>query len=175
MCDYSLHAVASRPAKVGDRLITTMFDDALTTGFASADEPNVAVCLRPGTELSFEGEIERRHHFTQLFPRFGFGKLGAAVARFRKINEHKPNVHHDAVELANGKIVLVTQLRIGQRATVLQLPATEQEQRREASTAGEAQERDSAGHAAATLFEAMDAGAREPIEGRWKKLLSTPS
>src|SRR5215472_4666326 len=131
MCDYSLHAVAFRPAKVGDRLITTMFDDALTAGFASVDEPNVAVCLRPGTELSFEGEIERRHHFTQLFPRFGFGKLGAAVARFRKINEHKPNVHHDAVELANGKIVLVTQLRIGQRATVLQLPTTLHEQRKE--------------------------------------------
>jgi hypothetical protein len=171
MCDYSLHAVASRPAKVGDKLITTMFDDALTAGFASADEPNVAVCLRPGTELSFEGEIERRHHFTQLFPRFGFGKLGAAVARFRKINEHKPNVHHDAVELANGKVVLVTQLRIGQRATVLQLPATENEQR-----AGGAQHHDSAGQVAAALFEATDAGSSErPIEGRLKRLLSTPS
>jgi hypothetical protein len=123
MCDYSLHAIASRPAKIGDRLITTAFDNALTAGFASLDEPEVAVCLLPGTELSFESEIERRHHLARLFPRFGFGRLGAAVARFRKINEHKPNVHHDAVELANGKIVLVTQLRIGQRATVLQLPA----------------------------------------------------
>jgi hypothetical protein len=31
-------------------------------------------------------------------------------------------VHHDALELANGRIVLVTNLREGQHATVLQLP-----------------------------------------------------
>src|SRR5262249_53308755 len=34
MCDYSLDLVASRPAKVGDKLVTTKFQDALTRGFA---------------------------------------------------------------------------------------------------------------------------------------------
>ncbi|MBV9978619.1 MAG: hypothetical protein JO365_01240, partial [Bradyrhizobium sp.] len=34
----------------------------------------------------------------------------------------KPAQHHDALEFANGTIVLVTDLAIGQRATVLQLP-----------------------------------------------------
>jgi hypothetical protein len=34
-------------------------------------------------------------------------------------------MHHDALELPGGKILLVTYLREGQRATVLQLPATE--------------------------------------------------
>jgi hypothetical protein len=34
MCDYSLHSVASRPAKVGDKLVTTKFE-FLTRGFAA--------------------------------------------------------------------------------------------------------------------------------------------
>ncbi len=53
MCDYSLHAVASRPAKVGETLVTTTFRGTSTRGFASIDEPEVAVCLLPGTELGF--------------------------------------------------------------------------------------------------------------------------
>ena len=53
MCDYSLHQVASRPARVGDKLVTTRFPNTITRGFASVDEPHVAVCLFPGTELAF--------------------------------------------------------------------------------------------------------------------------
>ena len=52
MCDYSLHHVASRPAKVGDKLVTTQFNNSITRGFAAAGEPNVAVCLLPGTEVA---------------------------------------------------------------------------------------------------------------------------
>jgi len=65
MCDYSLHNVASRPAKVGDKLVTTTFD-FLTRGFAAIGEPNVAVCLLPGTEVAFESEVERDHPFGWL-------------------------------------------------------------------------------------------------------------
>jgi len=54
MCDYSLHHVASRPAKVGDKLVTTQFNNSITRGFAAVGEPNVAVCLLPGTEVAFE-------------------------------------------------------------------------------------------------------------------------
>ena len=35
MCEYSLHNVASRPAKVGDKLVTTQFPGTITRGFAS--------------------------------------------------------------------------------------------------------------------------------------------
>jgi hypothetical protein len=122
MCDYSLHAVATRPAKVGDQLITTKFPLSITRGFCAVGELNVAVCLLPGTELAFDNEVESRHPFAKLLPSFGFGKLGANVARFRQINTREPHTHHDALEFANGKTVLVTQLRSGQRATVLQLP-----------------------------------------------------
>ena len=35
-----------------------------------------------------------------------------------------PNVHHDALEFPDGQVVLLTLLKAGQEATVLQLPAT---------------------------------------------------
>lgn len=38
MCDYSLHAVASRPAQVGERLVTTQFINSITRGFATEGE-----------------------------------------------------------------------------------------------------------------------------------------
>lgn len=123
MCDYSLHNVASRPAKVGDKLVTTQFDSSLTRGFAAVGDANVAVCLLPGTEIAFEQEIECDHPFGRLLPSMRFGKLEGKVARFRQVNMDRPNVHHDALELPNGQKVLVTRLCEGQRATVLQLPA----------------------------------------------------
>ena len=120
MCDYSLHLVASRPAKVGDALVTTKFNNALTGGFAGVQEPSVAVCLLPGTEVAFEREVECEH----VFKVFRSQKLiGQKVARFRQINLEEPNVHHDALEFPDGQVVLLTRLCEGQHATVLQLPS----------------------------------------------------
>jgi hypothetical protein len=119
MCDYSLDLVASRPAKVGDELVTTRFKNSITRGFAAIGEPNVAVCLLPGTEVAFEKEV-KYEPFT-LFPHM---KLGKKVAQFRQINVGKPSVHHDALEFPDGEIVLLTRLCEGQHATVLQLPAS---------------------------------------------------
>jgi hypothetical protein len=120
MCDYSLHDVQSRPAKVGDRLVSTMFPNAITRGFADPGQPRVAVCLMPGTELAFDQEIECDAPL-RLFPRW---RSEHKVARFRQVNLNRPAAHHDALELPDGKIVLVTTLSEGQRATVLQLPNT---------------------------------------------------
>jgi hypothetical protein len=117
MCDYSLHLVASRPARVGDKLISTSFPHSITRGFASVDDRNVAVCLLPGTELAFEKEIRCE---TGLV--FSWG-LGHKLARFRQVNKGRSNVHRDALEFPDGKTVLLTQLCKDQRATVLQLPA----------------------------------------------------
>jgi hypothetical protein len=121
MCDYSLHLVASRPAKVGDELVTTKFENSMTRGFAAIGEPNVAVCLLPGTEVAFETEV--KYERFALFPSMKFGKLGKKVAQFRQINVGKPSVHHDALEFPDGETVLLTRLCEGQHATVLQLPA----------------------------------------------------
>ena len=46
------------------------------------------------------------------------------TAIFREINQDKPTTHHDALEFPDGQIVLLTLLKEGQQATVLQLPAT---------------------------------------------------
>ena len=45
MCDYSLHAVATRPAEVGETIVTTTFRGTSTRGFASEADMSVAVCL----------------------------------------------------------------------------------------------------------------------------------
>jgi hypothetical protein len=121
MCDYSLHHVASRPAEVGDKLVTTRFDQTLTRGFAAVGEPGVAVCLLPGTEIAFDDNVE----YDRIFGRgiLPTRKTGQRLARFRRINLEF-SVHHDALEFPDGKIVLLTTLCLGQQATVLQLPAT---------------------------------------------------
>jgi hypothetical protein len=124
MCDYSLHGVASRPAKVGDRIVTTDFPNTLTRGFSAVEEPSVAVCLLPGTELAFEAEVERHHAWLQtLFFRNGRWTIPHKVGRFRQVNVDNPAAHHDAIEFPDGRVMLVTRLRPGQYATVLQLPA----------------------------------------------------
>src|SRR5215510_15068257 len=105
MCDYSLHAIASRPAKVGEKLVTTCFAGTSTRGFAAVDEPQVAVCLLPGTEVVFEQEAEYEHAFGRLIPGLRLGKLGHNVARFRQINSEQAHVHHDALEFPNGRIL----------------------------------------------------------------------
>jgi hypothetical protein len=119
MCDYSLQFVASRPARVGDKLVTTQFGNSITRGFAAVGEPNVAVCLLPGTEVAFEKEVEWEGAFG-FFPR---KKFGEKVARFRQVKKEEPHVHHDALEFPDGQIALLTRLCQGQQATVLQLPA----------------------------------------------------
>ena len=119
MCDYSLHLVASRPAVVGDKLVSTDFARSITRGFAAVNDTETAVCLLPGTELAFEDNVT----YDRAFSLFGKARVGHKVARFRQINMEDPNVHHDALEFPGGQTVLLTRLSPGQRATVLQMPA----------------------------------------------------
>jgi len=122
MCDYSLRHVASRPAQIADKLVTTRFPNTVTRGFTAVDDPNVAVCIMPGTELAFEREIECDGAYRFLPKR----RYPHKVARFRQVNVDNPTAHHDALEFPGGEIVLVTQLSDGQMASVLQLPASGQ-------------------------------------------------
>lgn len=133
MCDYSLHHVATRPAQIGDKLVTTKFVNSITRGFAAVGDPHVAVCLLPGTEIAFDGNVECE-------PSFGIGilpnkKVGQRLARFRQVNMDNAVTHHDALEFPDGQVVLLTRLCEGQRATVLQLPAGTHPATGEAATA----------------------------------------
>ena len=128
MCDYSLHSIKSRPAKVGDKLTTRNFGTG-TRGFAASEDPSVAVCVLPGTELAFAHDVKRLP--TRLWP-WHDGAIRYKTAIFRQINKDRVAVHHDALEFPDGRIVLLTFLCEGQQASVLQLPA-------ESKTAVEAQ------------------------------------
>jgi len=119
MCDYSLHSIKSRPAKVGDKLTTRDFGTG-TRGFAASENPSLAVCVLPGTELAFAHEVERLP--TRFWP-WHDGVIKDKTAIFRQINKEKVAAHHDALEFPDGQIVLLTFLYEGQQATVLQLPA----------------------------------------------------
>jgi hypothetical protein len=74
--------------------------------------------LLPGTELAFEKEVRCETGIIVFSWR-----LGHRVAKFQQLNKGKSNIHHDALEFPDGKIVLLTHLCEGQHATVLQLPA----------------------------------------------------
>jgi hypothetical protein len=133
MCDYSLHHVASRPAKVSDKLVTMELTRSNARGFAAVGElgaklvihdrpPNVAVCLLPGTELAFNDEVR----YDRAFRLLGKGRIKHKVARFREIEMNDPEVHFDALEFPNGQVLKLARLAAGQSATVLQLPVAAQ-------------------------------------------------
>ena len=130
MCDYSLHAVATRPAQVGETLITTTFRGTSTRGFASESDPATAVCMMPGTELAFAENVryDNRWIWTK--------SVNFRVGKFGEIDADVPHRHHDAIEFPDGSHVLVTQLCEGQRATVLQLPVVDRVAEHAQSAAG---------------------------------------
>jgi hypothetical protein len=97
MCDYSLDAVKTREARVGETLVVTEFRSGGGRGFAGTDDCTTAVCLKPGTELS--------------------------LGTFRQVNKEFPNQHHDGLLAADGSFTLLVHLKLRQQATVLQLPA----------------------------------------------------
>ena len=118
MCDYGLELVRSRPAKVGDKLVTRDFRTG-TRGFAAADAPGMAVCVMPGTELAFAQEVA-------CWPggllEWRMRTINHQTAIFRQVNKDK-RAHHDELEFPDGRTELLTLLCEGQEATVLQLPA----------------------------------------------------
>jgi hypothetical protein len=124
MCDYSLHGVRKRPAKVGEKLVTTDFGTG-TRGFAAPDDLKTAICLLSGTELAFCSEINYSGWTIRSLLKGQFIVRTVTPHRtaiFRRVDVGMMT-HHDALELPDGKTVLLTCLSEGQEATALQLPA----------------------------------------------------
>jgi hypothetical protein len=133
MCDYSLYHRASRPAKVGERLVTTQFAYTITRGFTAPSDPSVAVCVLPGTEISFAESVRVRTNnpfmavVNDIKQAIGVPpKALDLTATFIQVDKEKHAAHHDALQLPDGSIVLLTHLEPGQEATVLTLPANPQ-------------------------------------------------
>jgi hypothetical protein len=155
MCDYSLHHVASRPAKVADKLVTMELAKSNVRGFAAVGElgpklvihdspPELAVCLLPGTELAFDENVQYECPRSFLGIKFsGKARVDHKVASFRKVDVDNPHVQHDALEFPNGQVLKITQLVSGQTATVLQLPANAPQDEHDHVHAGHRRARDS--------------------------------
>src|SRR4029450_9094634 len=112
MCDYSLHNVRTRAAKVGDKLVTHRFNYS-TTGFSAPEDKNVAVCVLLGTELSFTCVVKRA---TASLRPWSKNIIQQEPAIFRQVNLDNPRTHHDALEFPDGEMVLLTHLMEGQQA-----------------------------------------------------------
>lgn len=127
MCDYSLKHLASRPATVDDKLVVSRFSSSASLGFTSGDKPTEVVCVLPGTELAFDENIAQTggKHLLDIFDRGGHVHEHK-TARFRQIDVETVHTHHDALELPDGTIIKLQDLKVGQTATVLQLPAAPQ-------------------------------------------------
>ena len=139
MCDYSLENQFSRAAEVGDRLVTSSFPMTPTRGFCAENQPGIAVCLLPGTELVFAQPVRYGGGWGSLvnFVKActGHDMAAATLARFRQVDLDNPHTHHDAIELADGRVIRLALLREGQQARVLQLPAAADPLRRFAPVA----------------------------------------
>jgi hypothetical protein len=139
MCDFSLHAVRARPAKVGDKLTTHLFNLG-TTGFCAPEDKGMAVCLLPGTEVCFSHQVSQGYKWL-----WRQRVITYKTAIFRQINKDKHSTHHDALEFPNGEVVLLTTLAEGQQATVLQLPVAPESVKAKDEPAGSAVQTDLAG------------------------------
>ena len=120
MCDYSLHNIQSRPAKVGDKLRIHYFNTG-TRGFAAPEDATTAVCVLPGTELVFANDV--RSEIGPAWFSWRVRTIRYRTAVFRQINKDEPRTHHDALEFPDGQTALLNDVLEGQEATVLQLPA----------------------------------------------------
>ena len=143
MCDYSLECVKSRPAAVGDVLTTHDFGTG-TIGFRSRSDRNVeneamAVCVLPAPKWpstrpsSRVGLRNLRGHVNGAKRSVGDAPApNVRTATFLQVNSGDQHTHHDALEFADGSIVLLTQLAPRQHAAVLTLPAKPETRKEEA-------------------------------------------
>jgi hypothetical protein len=80
--------------------------------------------MQPGTQLAFEENVSFVGAVGAMFPIFGYRTVESTVATFVRFAERISfsDGHRDALGFPDGKSVLVTRLRAGQRCAVLQVP-----------------------------------------------------
>ena len=108
-----------------------------TKGFYAEGAEDTAVCLRPGTELSFEEPIR----FFEVKEGFYISSEPVTskhtVAIFREVDTEVEHKHHDSLEFADGKTILLNSLIEGQKARVLQLGLDEKKMKSESQMAAQ--------------------------------------
>jgi hypothetical protein len=101
MCDYSLEAYRSRPARLGERYETHRFE-SYSIGFVAPGDASIAVCMAYDTKLRLEGipEVVQR-------------SLGVSVNEDVTFIRLEDSPHHDGVRFANGAELTVQKLGPG--------------------------------------------------------------
>ena len=102
MCDYSLHSVRSRPAKIGDKLMTKNFGTG-TRGFAPVTDASTAVCVLPGTELAFASEVRHADWTIRSLIKGARVKTPHKTAIFRQINKGQERIRPRCVRVPRWK------------------------------------------------------------------------
>ena len=109
MCDYSLEVYGSRPAREGERYVTTRFPSG-TIGLAASAKVQTAVCLSCDTALEIDGipasmcrELGIQPHEDAVFIRLDSGS------------------YRDGVRFRNGAEVSLQRFQPGVGVTVKQL------------------------------------------------------
>ena len=108
MCDYSLEMYASRPAREGEKYITSRFSSG-SIGLASPGDCTTAVCVQYDTVLRIEG-ISR-----DLQTRLGLKPSEEVV--FERLQH---GAYQDGIKFVNGK-ELSLQL-LGASVTIMLVP-----------------------------------------------------
>jgi hypothetical protein len=106
MCDYSLEMYASRPAREGERYVTTRFPSG-SVGLSAPGDCTTAVCVQYDTHLRLEnisGDLQTR-----------LGVKAEEDVVFARL-EH--GAYRDGVRFTNGKEVSLQLLGSGVGATL---------------------------------------------------------
>lgn len=101
MCDYSLEMYSSRPAREGERYVTTRFPSG-SMGLTAPGQPGTAVCMACDTKLALNGipaELAARH---------GLGEH--EVATFIRLDS---GVYRDGLRFENGVELSLQQIPVG--------------------------------------------------------------
>ena len=101
MCDYSLEMYSSRPAREGERYVTTRFPSG-SMGLTAPGQPGTAVCMACDTKLALSGipaELAARH---------GLGEH--EVATFIRLDS---GVYRDGLRFENGVELSLQQIPVG--------------------------------------------------------------
>jgi hypothetical protein len=101
MCDYSLEAYRSRPARIGERYETSRFE-SYTVGFVAPGDRATAVCMACDTKLRLEGIPEGIQR--------AFGVSANEEVTFVRFENRR---HHDGVRFTNGSQISLQELGPG--------------------------------------------------------------
>jgi hypothetical protein len=118
MCDYSLEAYRSRPAREGEQYVTHRFSSS-AIGFIAPGDPTTAVCMAYDTRLQLED-----------IPQTVQAALGVKTSENAIFARLEGGVFQDGVRFGNGAQITLQQLGAGVKAVVVDSLVTPRRERK---------------------------------------------